>query len=87
MSPLRLFSVILLICLWHSDLVLACSACGFSDDSRGAFLSTAVMMTFVPLIVLGVGVWWLIKRIRSLESEDEKARLANHSSSEHLPDC
>jgi hypothetical protein len=42
---------------------LACAVC-FSgrDDSRIAYLVTTIGMTALPLLALGAGIWWVVRK-------------------------
>ena len=54
----------------------ACAVCfGGQDsaDTRMAFILTTVLMTFLPLLMIGVVVWWLRRRFRQLELEQARA--------------
>lgn len=78
--------IFLVLIFWlYTGSASACAVCGFSDDSRGAFLSTAIMMTFVPLIVIGSILWFVIKKVKVHELEIEQDRMAHdHSVSSSL---
>ena len=47
----------------------ACAGCiaRGDDESRAAFVGTTVLLTFLPLIVVGGAVWWLLRRARELD--------------------
>lgn len=49
----------------------ACAVCfsGRSDEQREAFVNTTIFMTFLPLILLGFGIGWFVRRVRRLEDE------------------
>jgi hypothetical protein len=42
---------------------LACAVC-FSgrDESRVAYLLTAIFMTALPIVALGIGIYWVVKK-------------------------
>jgi len=42
---------------------LACAVC-FSgrDESRVAYLLTTIFMTSLPLVALGIGIYWVVKK-------------------------
>jgi hypothetical protein len=42
---------------------LACAVC-FSgrDESRVAYLLTTIFMTSLPIVALGIGIYWVVKR-------------------------
>lgn len=56
------------------DVAHACPVCfDASDENRMAFLTTAILLTFLPLgMVGGVGLW-IRKRARVLDEEDAAA--------------
>lgn len=47
---------------------LACAVC-FSgrDESRVAYLLTTIFMTSIPLIALGIGIYWVVKKATAAE--------------------
>jgi hypothetical protein len=53
----------------------ACAVCftGRADEQREAFLITTGFLTFLPLILLGTGISWFIRRVRRLEAEHDAA--------------
>ncbi len=53
------------------SLAQACAVCftGRTDEQRQAFLDTTVFLTFLPLVVLGVAIWWFVRRVRRVEDE------------------
>jgi hypothetical protein len=59
-------------CAWPA-LVLACAVCGGGGDSprtQAAFFNTTILLSLLPLGMLGGGVWWLKREGRG-EIEDE----------------
>ncbi|HEY5656767.1 MAG TPA: hypothetical protein VIY27_03170 [Myxococcota bacterium] len=44
----------------------ACSVCsaGRDEANRVAFIATTAFMTFLPLLMIGGVVWWLVRRVR-----------------------
>ncbi len=47
---------------------LACAVCFDQDaESRVAFLATTALLTFLPLVLIGFGAWWWIRRTRELQ--------------------
>jgi high-affinity Fe2+/Pb2+ permease len=52
-------------------LALACPVCmgGRDDETRTAFILTTVFLTVLPLSLIGGVVWWLSRRIRTLEEQ------------------
>ena len=48
--------------------VMACAVCfGGEDDNRQAFIDTTVILTVAPLIIVGLFIWMLIRRISKVE--------------------
>ena len=46
----------------------ACAVCfGGEDDNRQAFIDTTVILTVAPLIIVGLFIWMLIRRISKVE--------------------
>lgn len=47
---------------------LACAVC-FSgrDESRVAYLATTIFMTSIPIFVLAVGIYWVVKKASAAE--------------------
>jgi len=61
------------------SLALACTVCmsGQEEASRRAFVGTTAFMTFFPLLMLGLGIGWFVRRALAQEREEEaEARLA-----------
>ena len=56
------------------DVAWACPVCfDASAENRWAFLGTAILLTFLPLgMVGGVGLW-MKKRFREMEEQDGEA--------------
>ena len=52
-----------------SKLARACAVCmsGREDDVEFAFVATTVMMSILPVAVVGAGLWWVRRRIREME--------------------
>lgn len=52
-------------------LAAACAVCfsGRSDEARVAFLATTVLLTGLPLLMIGSVVWWLIRRAREVRGD------------------
>ena len=55
--------------------VHACAVCfgGQEGDTRTAFILTTAFLTFLPLLMIGGLVWWLRRRFRQLELEENGA--------------
>ena len=49
---------------------LACAVC-FSgrDETRVAYLLTTLFMTSIPLLALGVGIYWVVKKASACDAE------------------
>ena len=45
-------------------LAAACAVCstGRTDETRQAFIGTTVLLTFLPLLMIGGVVWWVRRR-------------------------
>lgn len=71
----------LLAWLWPS-VVLACPVCFVAREaSRLAFLWTAILMTFLPLCMMGGLVYWLWR-----QAQRQAAQQAPHQVSDHSAD-
>jgi hypothetical protein len=48
----------------------ACAVCsaGREDETRLAFLLTTILLSVLPPLAVGVTVWWIVRRARSLQS-------------------
>ena len=47
----------------------ACAVCfGGEDDNRQAFIDTTVILTVLPLLVIGLFVWLMVRRISKVEA-------------------
>ncbi len=49
---------------------LACAVC-FSgrDESRVAYLLTTIFMTSLPILALGAGIFWVVKKASSADAQ------------------
>ena len=63
-------AVVMVLLLVLPETALACPVCfDARDENRMAFLGTAILLTFLPLgMVGGVGLW-VRRRVRDMESE------------------
>jgi cbb3-type cytochrome oxidase subunit 3 len=53
---------------------LACAVCFDSgEENRLAFTITTWFLTFLPLFFIGGVIYWLVKRVKSAESELDDA--------------
>jgi hypothetical protein len=57
--------------LWTPQISHACAVCfsGREDEARLAFIWTTVLLTFLPLVMIGGFAWWLWRRARGLEQK------------------
>ncbi len=66
------------LCAWPR-LASACPSCfSGATDNREAFFGTFLFLTTVPLVGMGLLVWWLLRRARALDAEqrgDEEGTL------------
>ena len=47
----------------------ACAVCTDpNDEARTAFIFTTALMTALPLLFVGGGVWWLRRRLAELDT-------------------
>ena len=53
------------------DCAEACAACLREADNRVEFIVTTGLLTFLPLIVLGLAFWWLRRRVQAMERRSE----------------
>jgi hypothetical protein len=64
----------LLLTLLLAEVAFACPVCGFGQDkARGAFIATTVIMTFIPLTMIGGLLVWL--RQRSLRAARDETKV------------
>jgi hypothetical protein len=55
-------------------LAAACPVCGTTTEGqRVAFIVTTGILTFLPLMLMGAGIWWIRKRV--LEAEEDQPEL------------
>ncbi|MDD9933013.1 MAG: hypothetical protein OXT09_05385 [Myxococcales bacterium] len=54
---------------------LACAVCYAAKDdaSQLAFLIMTGFMTGLPLLLLGAGIYWVVRRMRRLEEQERVA--------------
>jgi hypothetical protein len=71
-------SALLLAVLTLPSQVLACPVCspGKDDATQAAFFSMTIFMTLLPLSMFGVVMFFLIRRIRSVERDNVPSELA-----------
>lgn len=56
-------------------LVLACAVCGAgeNDPSRGAYVWMSIIVSLIPLLLLGGIVGYVVMKTRAAESEEKVA--------------
>lgn len=53
---------------WAAGLAHACPSCASPlEENRQAFVDTTILLTVVPLAMVGGFVWWLRRRAREME--------------------
>ena len=69
---IHIFNIAIILALFCPSLLRACAACGFQDDgTQGAFLLTAGLLTFAPLLMFGGLVWLIRKKFLKQEGSSE----------------
>ena len=54
-----------------SSVAHACPTCASPlEENRQAFVDTTILLTLVPLAMIGGFVWWLRRKARSLEQHE-----------------
>ena len=49
----------------------ACAVCGaMADRNRGAFFGTTMLLSLLPLGMIGGGVWWLRHNSSAFDADD-----------------
>ena len=67
-------SALAVVVAWTADLAHACPSCASPlEENRQAFVDTTILLTVLPLTMLGGFVWWLRRRTRELEQVPEIA--------------
>ena len=57
--------LILFACLVWPVAAHPCAVCGARDDrNQNAFFNTTLLLSFLPLGMIGGGLWWLNGRVR-----------------------
>ena len=57
----RTLPVVLLLAL--PDVVNACAVCGAAADrNNSAFIVTTILLSLLPLSLIGAGLWWVGRR-------------------------
>jgi len=63
----RILPFLLLLAL--PDVAQACAVCGAAvDRNKSAFVGTTILLSLLPLAMLGAGLWW-VGRHRNLSEE------------------
>lgn len=59
---------------WAADLAQACPSCASPlEENRQAFVDTTILLTVLPLIMIGGFIWWLRRKAQQLEPPPEIA--------------
>lgn len=54
-----------LAALWTPSQVLACAACAANADrNRTTFLASTIVLSLLPLAMIGGGLWWIARQAR-----------------------
>ncbi len=67
----RLYAALLLAA---PGAALACPVCGGpaeKEQVQQAFVNTTIFLSAVPLLMIGGGVWWLFRRARQMDAEEQ----------------
>jgi len=57
----RALPVVILLAL--PDVADACAVCGAAvDRNKSAFVGTTILLSLLPLALLGAGLWWIGRR-------------------------
>jgi len=52
---------------------LACAACAAGSDSNRTFFIMTIVMSLLPLMLIGAGLWWIARHARErLQGEFEE---------------
>ena len=52
---------------------LACSVCSAgNDESRKAFLFTTVLLSMIPIGMIGTFAWWIWRHAQQAEESDDR---------------
>jgi len=64
------FQMVCLSLLWPAA-AHACAVCGAAADrNRAAFFGTTMLLSLLPLGMIGGGVWWLRRNGSAFDAED-----------------
>ncbi len=72
-----LLAFVVVLCTLATDPALACPVCtGIEEEaSRKAFVGTTALLTFLPLILVGIAVSFFVRRTLAQEREQEAQRI------------
>lgn len=58
---------------------LACAVCmsGREEASQWAFIGTTIVLSLLPLTLIGGMILWIRRRLRQMEAEEAERRLAS----------
>lgn len=75
MSALRRLALAVAAATLPAQSALACAVC-FSgrEEGRIAYLLTAIFMTAIPLLALGAGIYWVVRKANASEREPAPRR-------------
>ena len=64
---------LLLSAMLLADAASACSVCyGGAEESRKAFLFTTVLLSLLPVGMIGTLAWWIWRSAREDDASDER---------------
>jgi hypothetical protein len=67
-------SALMVTAVWTANLAYACPSCASPlEENRQAFVDTTILLTVLPLAMIGSFVWWLRRRTRETEQAPEIA--------------
>ncbi len=76
-SPLSI-AIALLCGALLPEAAAACAVCyGGGEESRNAFILTTVLLSVLPLAMIGSLGWWIWRRVREAEAADALLRRAD----------
>jgi hypothetical protein len=63
------------VCASMPVLVHACPLCfaAKNDANRVAFLGTTLLLTGLPIAMIGGFIFWIVRRLEALDSEEQRA--------------
>jgi len=73
MKPAAAFLALAIVLL--PDLASACAVCfSGSAQTRGAFVATTILLTVLPLALVGGFLWWLRARVEEVDQVRGRVR-------------